>query len=114
MASRVFYGELPDGYSIKTFAIREKKTGDLPAIQSSISRLHPDAVKMGGDVLAMANITETIRHLLVEVDGVQVNKSTPFMAMDEWTDSTTGIVAEAYIAAFRSSEGKAKGEIRTM
>lgn len=115
MVQRIFEGELADGYSIKTFAIREKVTGDMPAIYSMISRLYPEIAKAGtGDAYQSVSMIETIRHLLVSVDGVDVNKSGPYMALSSWSEATVGAVAEAYFNAFKAPEGKslASGEVR--
>lgn len=110
MTLRIFDGELPDGLSIKRFAIREKKVGDGPIIVANAAKFHADAVKAGGEAYGMAMLIESIRHCLIEVDGLPVAQ--PYMAMNEWSDETANAVAEAYIGAFRGEMGKAKGQVR--
>lgn len=116
---RIYYGELPDGYSIKTFAIRERLVRDDKFIAANVERFHPETKKPGADKGA-ATVVESVRHLLVEVDGKPVNTdSEPYMALEDWTEATFTAVISAWADAFRpqaDSEGKlvavAKGAIR--
>lgn len=116
---RIYYGELPDGYSIKTFAIRERIVRDDKAIAAAVDRFWPDTNKPGGDK-ANAKAVEAVRHCLVEVDGTPVNTdSQPYMDLDNWTQMTLFAVMQASNDAFsplEDAEGKlkkmAKGGIR--
>jgi hypothetical protein len=109
MAIRVFHGTLPDGYSIKTFSIREKTNRDTFAIEANMKKLHPDS-KEG----SFTALIELVRILLVKVDGQEITKGVIYRGVDDWTEGTLMAVAEAYFDNIKAPEGKATGEMEIM
>lgn len=84
----------PKGLSIKNFAVRELTVADDKEIEHNVT-LFWKASK-GDDVSAKAQMYESVRKALVEVDGVQLELSSPYMGMDTWTQKTMLFVIRAY------------------
>lgn len=84
---------LPDGYSCKTFVMRELTAGDeIEAALMADAKGRPSSITAA----ITAERTESIRLALCEVDGNPVGGAEPFMMMDRWTYRTLAALRTAF------------------